>query len=70
MPNRSKDYRHALYKIMSQDVWDVLEVKHNGSCIPNKQKDVTREEGPQRVVRFEWMQVQQRGLKTVTLILP
>jgi hypothetical protein len=36
MPNRIKGYLYALYKIMSQDVWDVLEVNHNGSCIPNK----------------------------------
>ena len=40
MPDRSKDYLYALYKIMSQDVWDVLEVKHGESCNPNKQKDV------------------------------
>jgi hypothetical protein len=30
----------------------------------------SREEELQRVVRFEWMQVQQRGFKTRNLILP
>jgi hypothetical protein len=40
MPDRSEGYLYALYEIMSQDVWDVLEVKRNEYCNPNKQKDV------------------------------
>jgi hypothetical protein len=40
IPDRSKGYFYALYKIMLQDVLDVLEVKHNGSCNSSKQKDV------------------------------